>query len=168
MNGTPTVKIVERAALPQLSNWNFDCDSKSARAGLSLKSRHYFLIGGRTQPIRDDCRVFTLLSGDCIVYIFAYRNNGALSDKLSGKVLTVKEVKGAEKAASTKAVENSHAKQGKKSWTVDAAYLWSLCPKRQKGSPKNKCWHSCDDKETSSGLWTEVKSLKIGLQMVSF
>ena len=93
MNGTPTVKIVERAALPQLSNWNFDCDSKSAWAGLSLKSRHYSLIGGRTQPIREDCRVFTLLSGDCIciVYIFAYRNNGALFDQLSHKVLTIKE-----------------------------------------------------------------------------
>ena len=63
LNGTATVKIVE------LNNCNFHSDSKSARAGLRLKSRHYFLIGGRTQPIRDDCRVFTLLSGDCSIYI---------------------------------------------------------------------------------------------------
>ena len=58
---------------------------------------------------------FSLCCPVTVVYIFAYRNNGSHSDQLSGKVLTVKEVKGAEKAASTKAVENSHAKQGKKS-----------------------------------------------------
>ena len=44
---------------------------------------------------------FSLCCPVTVVYIFAYHNNGSHSDQLSGRVLTVKEVKGAEKAAST-------------------------------------------------------------------